>query len=331
MLNKIGISLRNDGTAEYLPNKSTRNKRDGKGKYTVNLTGDYIMLDVETTGLNPEYDDLIEIGLLKVSNNKVVDEFSCLIKYDDYEIPYHIEYLTGITTKDMNQHGIYLDEALNKAYEFIGEHFILGYNTAFDINFMYDAFAKIGKTFSNDYFDILQLARKIEPNKPGHRLKDMCDYYSIERPSHRALDDCHKTKFVYDTLLEKHAVNPAVWSTAKLNKNSELTSLRPRVEIVDDSNPFFGKYVCFTGKLTHFLNRTEAMQVIVDLGGIPQSGVTKDTNYLIIGETEFIQSITDGKTAKMKKANTLKSKGQDIEILNEELFIDSLVDYVEIQ
>lgn len=73
------------------------------------------------------------------------------------------------------------------------------------------------------------------------------------------------------------------------------------------------------------------MQIIVDLGGIPQNGVTKDINYLIIGETEFIQSITDGQTAKMKKANTLKSKGQDIEILNEELFIDFLVDYVEIQ
>ena len=69
-----------------------------KGKSLLDFPSNYVLFDIETTGLDPEYDEIIEIGAIKVDNNKVMDEFHSLIKPDN-EIDEFITNLTGITNE----------------------------------------------------------------------------------------------------------------------------------------------------------------------------------------------------------------------------------------
>ena len=95
----------------------------------------------------------------------------------------------------------------------------------------------------------------------------------------------------------------------------------------DMNNPIFDKECVFTGKLDK-MTRKEAMQIVADLGGKNRDSVTKETNYLILGNNDYCKSITDGKSSKQKKAESYKLKGQDIEILSEDVFYDIIDDYI---
>ena len=95
----------------------------------------------------------------------------------------------------------------------------------------------------------------------------------------------------------------------------------------DMNNPIFDKECVFTGKLDK-MTRKEAMQIVADLGGKNRDSVTKETNYLILGNNDYCKSITDGKSSKQKKAESYKLKGQDIEILSEDVFYEIIDDYI---
>lgn len=79
----------------------------------------------------------------------------------------------------------------------------------------------------------------------------------------------------------------------------------------------------FTGTLER-MTRKEVMQIVVDLGGINGNSVTAKTNYLILGNNDYCPLIKDGKSNKQKKAEELKLKGKDIEILTENVFYDMI-------
>lgn len=77
----------------------------------------------------------------------------------------------------------------------------------------------------------------------------------------------------------------------------------------------------FTGTLDK-MQRKEAMQLIADLGGIPGDGVTKKTNYLILGNNDYCKTIKDGKSSKQKKAEKMILEGADLQIVPEAVFYD---------
>ena len=70
--------------------------------------------------------------------------------------------------------------------------------------------------------------------------------------------------------------------------------------------------------------RKEAMQIVANLGGINQDNVNKETNYLVLGNNDYCKNIKNGKSNKQKKAEQLKIKGQDIEIISENVFYDMI-------
>ena len=72
------------------------------------------------------------------------------------------------------------------------------------------------------------------------------------------------------------------------------------------------------------MKRKDAMQIVADIGGINQDNVTAETNYLILGNNDYCSTIKDGKSIKQKKAEKLKLKGNDIDILPENVFYDMI-------
>ena len=72
------------------------------------------------------------------------------------------------------------------------------------------------------------------------------------------------------------------------------------------------------------MTRVEAMQMVVDRGGLISNSLNKSTNYLVVGSFDYVSSVKNGKSTKLKKAEELKLKGHDIEIVSENVFFEMM-------
>lgn len=129
---------------------------------------DYIAVDVETTGLNPARDRLLEIGAARILNGKVEETYQTFIDAG-VEVPERITELTGITD-EMRLSGKRPEQAIPEFLEFCGELPILGHNVSFDFGFLKQAAVNQGLTFEREALDTLKIARKLLPDLPSRRL-----------------------------------------------------------------------------------------------------------------------------------------------------------------
>lgn len=162
---------------------------------------DYVVLDLETTGLSREWSDIIEIGALRVRDNNIVAEYDQLIN-PGYEIDEFITELTGITNEMLSDKPS-IETVLNEILDFLGNDIILGHNVHFDLGFLKTACEKQSITFDKQKVDTMYIARKALPELKHHRLKDLCSYFNIVNDNaHRAVSDCKATYEIYVKLLE---------------------------------------------------------------------------------------------------------------------------------
>lgn len=166
----------------------TKKKNPLLGESVIGFPADYTVLDLETTGLNPATDLIIEYAAVKVRNNQVVDTFQSLCD-PGFPIPPQIEMITGITT-EMVRFSPNPRKVLPDFLDFVGEDIIVGHNVLFDVRFI----AASNGEFKNTYIDTMKLFRKLHPNLSHHRLSDMVDFYNQQNENaHRALSDCFAT------------------------------------------------------------------------------------------------------------------------------------------
>lgn len=304
------------------------NTREHKGKSIIDLPSQYVLIDIESTGLCAEWDEIIEIAAIRVVDNYITETFHSLVKPED-DVSDFIQSLTGITN-EMLKDAPNITAVLPNFMDFINEDILVGYNVAFDINFLYDYSIKLfNQPITNNHIDLLRYARKCLPELKNHKLKTLCEHYQINNDNqHRAEQDCILTQNCFiklqQTILEKYGSvdefrNAFKRKTPKLNAK-EITTEETSF---DESHPLFNKVCVFTGTLDK-MQRADAMQIVVDLGGSCGNGITKKTNYLIIGNTEYSSNIKNGKTNKMIKAEELLLKGQDIQIIPESVFYDMI-------
>lgn len=297
---------------------------NSNSNYTKQLIDDYCVLDTETTGLSAYYDEIIEIGILRVRNNEIVDRYDQLIK-PNFDIDDFITALTGITN-DMLEGMPSIADVKTAVLSFIGEDIILGHNTSFDMRFLNEGFKE---QLTNRYMDTMQFARKLYPELKHHRLSDLTDYLGLHNNEHRALSDCTSTKELYDavksSMADKNLAIEDLWpvSGSHGGKGIDIKAIKPTEVIIDEDGFFYNRHVVFTGKLEKML-RKDAMQIVVNLGGILDNSVNKQTNYLILGDNDYNAILKGEKSSKHTKAEKLKLEGQDIEIIDERTFYDLL-------
>lgn len=304
-----------------------------KGISLLSLPDNYIVLDLETTGYNPRFDEIIEVACIRYSGSEKIDTFHSYVQptpYGDDSIHYVDDFITKLTgiTDDMLVTAPKFKDIANELYDYLGDSVIVGHNVNFDINFLYDNFLKcLGCEFKNDYLDTMRLSRIALPDLPHHRLKDLKEYFSIDGVQHRALNDCQITHTVLSKLLDYIQENNVDLERYLHPKRFDLTSLTGDVTLNDPSNPLYGKHCVFTGKLQRFV-RKDAAQIVCNIGGCCDNSVTKKTNFLIIGGLDDIPLVKDGKSTKMKKAEKLILDGQDLKILSESTFYDLIEDSI---
>lgn len=197
-----------EGFSKAAQFKKIKNIEHSKVKKSINKKEikKYVVLDLETDGLNPGNDNIIEIGVVKVGEKQ--ENFQRFIKIER-KLPEEIKSLTRIDDEMLEEKGIPLKRALEEFIEFIGDTSILGYNVAFDIKFLNSSLEKEGLAkINNKVYDIMQFVKKDNLFLNNYKLETVLKSYSIdEEVPHRALEDAileekliHKVNKLWDIL-----------------------------------------------------------------------------------------------------------------------------------
>lgn len=158
---------------------------------------DYIVFDLETTGLNCVKDKIIEIGALKYKNGKLIDTFHYLVN-PKIDIDNEISSLTGITN-DMLKNEKTIDKILPKFVDFIENYALVAHNSSFDLSFIERNLKLLNMNLiENKNIDTLFLARKYITFTKNHKLTTLKQALNLKYRSHSALDDCYVTNEVYN-------------------------------------------------------------------------------------------------------------------------------------
>lgn len=186
----------------------------------------FVCFDIETTGLNPQADKVIEIGAVKVKDKKIVEFFSELIN-PGVKLSPLITNLTGISD-DMLKDADTEEQVIQKFVDFTEDYVVIGHNIMFDYSFIKTAAGRIhaGKIhsgiihsgFEKRGIDTLELCRKLHGNLESRSLESMCRYYNINNEhAHRAYEDAKATVMLYVNLCnEFFQINPQVFEPKQL-------------------------------------------------------------------------------------------------------------------
>jgi len=164
-----------------------------------------IAIDLETTGLSPQNDEIIEIGAVRFNERRVEGEWSSLIN-PQRSIPPFISNLTGIDN-DMVRNAPLLREKLPELLDFIGEDPILGHNVGFDIGFLKKG--NRGAFPYNEVIDTYELASVLFPTASRYNLGALAQSLGIiVQESHRALDDARTAASIFHKLYDRAMTLP---------------------------------------------------------------------------------------------------------------------------
>lgn len=158
----------------------------------------YISIDLETTGLSPKYDKIIEIGAAMVEGGEVTKTFETFVN-PGRRLDERVVDLTGIT-EDALKNAESIEIVLPRLLEFIGDLPLLGHRILFDYSFIKHAAVNQKLKFEKEGVDTLKISRVCFRELPSKRLTDMCAHYGIEYDAHRALNDALATVELYNCL-----------------------------------------------------------------------------------------------------------------------------------
>lgn len=160
----------------------------------------YVCLDLETTGLDPKKNKIIEIGAIKVVNGEIAKQMETFVN-PGVKLEERITQLTGIREEQL-QNAPQIQEVLPELLSFVGEDILLGHSILFDYSFVKKAAVNQKLSFEKKGIDTLKIARKFLPQLESRNLGFLCHYFQIEHCAHRALADARATAMLYDKLTE---------------------------------------------------------------------------------------------------------------------------------
>ena len=165
-------------------------------------TNDYVALDLETTGLSPRDDRIIEIGAVRYIGGRRTEDFSCFVN-PQIPIPARITEITGIDDAMVKDAPV-IEDVLGKLLDFIGELPVLGHNIAFDYGFICQKALIMKIKYNAKGIDTHRISRSVLPQLESRSLENLCGYYHIvEEPRHRALSDAAAAARLYNCLYEE--------------------------------------------------------------------------------------------------------------------------------
>ena len=158
-------------------------------------TKKFVVVDLETTGLDTYRNHIIEIGAVRIENGKITEKFSTFVSCP-VNLPAEIVDLTGIAENDLKNAPV-IEEALKNLWEFMHDCILVVHNLPFDYAFLRKWGSECGLSFDGvekNALDTVDLAREILENEvENFKLSTLAKYFGIEFAHHRALNDAEAT------------------------------------------------------------------------------------------------------------------------------------------
>lgn len=167
-------------------------------KRRINMTTSYVSIDLETTGLNPKLDKIIEIGAVKVVDGEIAGTFHSYVN-PGRKLEERITELTGIRQEQVDN-APDIEEIFPALIEFLEELPLLGHRVLFDYSFLKKAAVNLKLPFEKQGIDTLRIARCFLTELEHRTLPYLCEYYGISHDAHRALADAEATGTLYGIL-----------------------------------------------------------------------------------------------------------------------------------
>lgn len=303
----------------------------------------FIAIDFEAAN-RFKRDSICEVALVVVENGEIAQKVTSLIQppgnsYNQFNTDIH-----GITALDTEDAPTF-DQFYRGHQDLFELYPLIAHNASYDMSQLRFTLDSYGIDYpSQDYLCTYVLAKKHLTDLLTYKLNDIADYYGVQHGAHRALEDATCTALVAVELLKSMNINslddvsahgiltgrlyPGGYDACRVKPTTtsyptskKISDIDYSTDNFDQNSPFYGKGVCFTGTLEAY-TRDEAHKLILEIGGQCYGNVTKSTNYLIMGEQDYARFGSGHKTGKIKKAEKLKSEGQDIELLSEIQFME---------
>lgn len=159
---------------------------------------DYVVLDVETTGLDPVANRIIEVAAIRVQEGQETGRYQTLVN-PKVKVPKEITDLTGIKNVDVKTGKPY-EEMAQEVSEFIGGLPIVAHNAPFDVKFLAAALSLIGRDYSTPAVDTVEMARLAHPNLVNYKLSTLIRHLNLadHEQTHRAMDDVLCTRGLFE-------------------------------------------------------------------------------------------------------------------------------------
>lgn len=265
--------------AGYLP---------GMGRVVSRPLSNYVVIDVETTGLDPEKDRIIELAAVRVVRNEVVDTFTSLVN-PDIEISDFISNLTGITN-EMLADAPRIQDILPSYLDFIGDAVVLGHNVVFDVKFVYCACMRcFSDGFPNNFADTLRWSKRLFPEFDSYKLKDLIDRFNITvDDQHRALSDALAAHQCYQYMKQYAA---SIKAEASRASDQDEEDDRPRSRHSDTDIEIEIPIRHTTGSAPAFHRPSsvaEAPAKRIDIDSIPEEEIMAVKPSLAASASDFI-------------------------------------------
>ncbi len=204
------------------------------GEYNGDFDNEFVVFDIETTGLSQENCKITEIGAVKIKSGKVIDRFSVFVN-PEVPIPEEIVQLTGITD-EMVADAEKIDKVLPKFFEFIGDRLLIAHNALFDTGFIRAAAKSLGLPFENSFLDTVALSRYLNPNLKSHKLDVLAKFYELgDFNHHRACDDAEMLSLIFFKMTEALSnvdINNFSMLKSEMSAKTNPIALKPYHQII---------------------------------------------------------------------------------------------------
>ena len=255
---------------------------------------EFVVFDIETTGLNSHTNKIIEIGAVKIKAGRIIDRYSQLIN-PGISIPYHITEITSITNEQVaNQPKI--DEVIGKFVDFIGDAVLVAHNAPFDMGFIKrDIKEYLNIDLESSVIDTLQMARDLFPDFKKYGLGDLNKSLGLAlEKHHRAVDDSQATANMFIIFLEKYK-EKGIEYLKDINKGFEVNvkkqSLRNIMVQVKTQEGLKNMYKLVSeGHIKYFGNKKAR---------IPKSVLKENREGLIVGSSLSAHFLNTGELVEL--------------------------------
>ena len=269
----------------------------------------FISLDLETTGLSSENDEIVEIGAVRVIDGNIADRFHYLLK-PLCHVSSSASKVNHITD-DMLDNQPYIFQILPELLGFIGPYPVAAHNAKFDARFLAQACLRYRFKCPRLFFDTMQLV-EFFPDLPNKKLSTLLDAASIENTlSHRALSDAEAlARLLVTCVNKKYCLKVPAEYRPEYSKNEHFSGSVDKID-----NSLSGKRFVITGNIEGY-QRIDFEKLILSHGGKTTLSISNATDYLIVGNFPGLPD--NYVTAKVVYAKNLQSEGRKIQIIRPE-------------